>query len=236
MNSVKGPNVRVVEMRATSGLDFKAFLRFLRFLRSNQFDLIHNNTRTYFGHLALIFTTRGVPRLYQEHGGLHTEGDLRRSYFSYRLFGYFYDAFLTVSDSTMRCIEQAGVSAHRITNIGNPIDFEYFKPQLLKVDAKRKLGLSPYSPVVGTACRFVHQKDLPLFLRTAKEICSCMPDVHFALAGGGPNETMLRNLVAKLGIQSVVHFVGIRSDMPVVFRAFDVFLLTSYQESFGKTI
>jgi glycosyltransferase involved in cell wall biosynthesis len=223
-------------MRAVSGLDIKAFIRFIRFLRSNHFDLIHNNTRTYFGHLALIFAARGTPRLYQEHGDLHNEGDIIRSSLSYRLFHHFYDSFLTVSDFTKKCMERAGVSSQRITNIGNPIDFEYFKPQLLKADAKRKLGFSSDTSIVGTACRFVHEKDLPLFLRTAKEIHSSMPDVHFALVGGGPEERMLRNLVAELGLQLVVHFVEIRSDMPVVFRAFDVFLLTSYQESFGKTI
>ena len=236
INSLNGTNVRIVEMRAVSGLDIKAFIRFIRFLRSNHFDLIHNNTRTYFGHLGLIITARGIPRLYQEHGDLHNEGDIIRSSLSYRLFHHFYDRFLTVSDFTKKCMERAGVSSQQITNIGNPIDFEYFKPHLLKADAKRKLGFSPDTPIVGTACRFVHEKDLPLFLRTAQRIHFSLPAVHFALVGGGSDEPLLRKLAIELSIQSIVHFTGIRTDMPAVFRAFDIFLLTSYQESFGKTI
>ena len=236
INSLEGTNVRIVETKSHSGLDIKAFMRFIRFLRSDRFDLIHNNTRTYFGHLGLILAARGVPRVYQEHGDLHNEGDIIRSSLAYRLFHRFYDAFLTVSDFTKRCMERTGVPSRRITNIGNPIDFEYFKPQLPKGEAKRKLALSSEFPIVGTACRFVREKDLPLFLNTARQIHASMPDVHFVLAGGGPYERMLHNLVHDLGLQPVVHFVGIRSDMPVVFRAFDVFLFTSYQESFGKTI
>lgn len=48
VESILGPNVRAVEMRANSGLDMRACLRMIRFLRSNRFDVIHNNAMTYF--------------------------------------------------------------------------------------------------------------------------------------------------------------------------------------------
>ena len=74
VESILGPNVRAVEMRASSGWDMRAFLRLVRFLRANRFDVIHNNSITNFCHLALMLGARGTPRLYQEHGDIHTHG------------------------------------------------------------------------------------------------------------------------------------------------------------------
>ena len=124
----------------------------------------------------------------------------------------------------------------RVVNIGNPIDVDYFRPLFPRAEAKRILGFPRDARVVGTACRLVHQKDLPLFLRTAKAIHSVMPSVEFALVGSGREEPQLRQLAASLGLESVVHFLGSRTDMSTVFRSFDVFLLTSRGESFGRTI
>ena len=236
IDKLRAPNVKVVEMKAKSGLDILAFFRFLRFLRSNCFNLIHNNTRTYFGHLALALGAYKIPRLYQEHGEIHTYGDSFKSRLAYRLFSYFYSSFVTVSDDTIRSMQSVGVPKEKIANIYNPIDFRYFNNIFPKDEAKRMLGIDSETLIVGTACRFVHQKDLPLFLKTAKRINQVLPDVHFVLAGGGTEEQNLRMLVDVLDIKSVVHFVGIRTDMPIVFRSFDIFLFTSHQEPFGRTI
>ena len=64
VESILGPNVRAVEMRASSGSDMRACLRLIRFLRSNRFDVIHNNAMTYFCYVALMLGARGTPRLY----------------------------------------------------------------------------------------------------------------------------------------------------------------------------
>lgn len=227
--------VNVVEIGAASSLDIRAFLRFLKFLKSQRFDVIHNNTITYFGHIALALVKGDTPCIYHEHGGLHTHGDERKTRLFYKFFQGIYDLFLTVSDYTESSIEAAGVCKNKIENIGNPIDLKYMNLMMGKSDAKRLLGLDANLLMVGTACRFVHQKDLPLFLNTAKEINFLMPEVHFVLVGEGPDENDLRKLAQNLGIESVVHFLGPRNDIPVIFHAFDLYLLTSYQESFCRT-
>lgn len=236
INRFKAPNIKVVEMKAKSGLDILAFFRFLKFLCLNHFDLIHNNTRTFFGHLALALGAYKTPRLYQEHGEIHTYGDSFKTSLAYRLFSYFYSLFITVSDDTSHSMQSVGIPKEKIVNIYNPIDYRRFNNIFSRDEAKRMLGIHPGTFIVGTACRFVHQKDLPLFLKTAKRINQVLPDVHFVLAGGGIEEQNLRILANALDIKSVVHFVGIRTDMPIVFRSFDIFLFTSYQEPFGRTI
>lgn len=234
--AMRRPNVEIVELGAGSGLDAGAFVRLCAFLAKRRYHLIHNNTRTYFGHLAVLMTARKTPRLYQEWGDLHTEGDARLSGFSYRLFSWMYKRFLTLSEDTVDAMVAVGVDRSRVTNVANSIDVERFMPEFPKEKAKAALGLGAGDVVVGTACRFVPQKDLPLFLATAQHIHRARPHVRFVLVGGGRLEARLKSMAAELGLEEVIHFPGIRTDMPVVFRAFDVFCLTSHQESFGKTI
>lgn len=62
-----------------------------------------------------------------------------------------------------------------------------------------------------------------------------MPEIHFVLVGEGPDENELRKLTYKLGIEGVVHFLGPRNDISLVFHAFDLYLLTLYQELFCRT-
>lgn len=227
---------RVVEIRATSGRDFRAYLRFMRFLRCELFDLIHNNSITPFGHPALLLAARQTPRLYQEHGDIHTAGQEGKAALFYRLFKRAYPAFLTVSEETMQRMQDLGVPGHRITNVGNPVDCAHFTPALPRASARLDIGLSPAGPLIGTACRFVPEKDLPLFLEAARIIRSRVPEARFVLAGEGSEEPRLRGLVRELDLGGVTRFLPVQVNMPRFFRAMDVFMVTSQSESFGRAV
>ncbi len=235
-DAIAAMGVEVVSFGATSWHDLNAGVAFWRFLRQRSFDVVHNNARTLFGHLALLLATRGTPRIYQEHGDLHTEGDEFACRVFYRLFHRMYGSFLTVGDETVEAMVEAGVPRHLINNTASPVDLSYFRPELGRREAKRLLGLDPEAVVVGTACRLVHQKDLGLFMAAAGLIAQARPDVRFVIAGEGIEEQQLKTQASTLGLDQRLVFVGNRIDMPVVWRCFDLFLLTSRQESFGRTI
>lgn len=226
----------VVSFGATSWRDLKATRAFWRYLRKHRFDVIHNNARTMFGHVVIAVANRGAALIYQEHGDLHTEGDATASRAFYRLFRRLYGLFLTVGDDTLEAMVHEGVPRERIVNLESPIDLTLYEASLSRPEARAAMGLPPDGVFVGTACRFVHQKDLGLFLDAARWVGDSDPHVRFAIAGEGADEAVLRARVKILGLESRVWFVGSRSDMPVFWRAIDVFLMTSRQESFGRTI
>lgn len=236
VDSMLGPGVRAVEMRARRGWDATACIRLIQFCRSHRFDVIHNNAMTPFCHVSLVLGARGVPRLYQEHGDVHTHGDVGTARVFYRLCRGVYNQFVTVSDYTRQVMVDRGVSPRVVVDIGNPIDGAHYASSLSKADAKRRLGLPSDRPVVGTACRLVYQKDLPLFLQAARATSNLVPNVSFAVVGSGKEEARLREMARELGIGNVVHFLGSRTEMAEVYRSFDVFLLTSRGESFGRVI
>ena len=54
--------------------------------------------------------------------------------------------------------------------------------------------------------------------------------------GDGPLRETLTELVRSLGLDSRVHFLGVRSDVPDILRALDVFALTSLSEAASLTL
>lgn len=212
------------------------FVRLYKFLKNNRYDIVHNNIRTYFSHIALLLTQKKCHLIYQEHGDIHTSGEIFKSRLGYFLFSKMYSRFLTVSEDTRVIMKKAGVSLNRCENIDNPIALHEYDARTPKEIAKRAIGLAANSIIVGTACRLVKQKDLPLFLKTAKILNKAFPEIEYVIAGDGELKDKLKQLAKELDLEKVLHFLGIRNDMPVVYRAFDIFMLTSLQESFGKTI
>jgi glycosyltransferase involved in cell wall biosynthesis len=235
-DAIAAMGVEVVSFGASSWHDVAAAAAFVRFLRRRRFDVVHNNARTMFGHAALAIAGRKSALIYQEHGDIHTHGTELAARVFYRLFTWLYDRFLTVGDETLEAMVAEGVPRRLITNLASPVDLDHFSPGLDRGEAKARIGLPAAAVIVGTACRLVHQKDLGLFLETAGRVSAVDDDVRFVIAGEGEEEQTLRDQARALGLEARVAFIGNRTDMPVLWRAFDLFLLTSRQESFGRTI
>jgi glycosyltransferase involved in cell wall biosynthesis len=97
--------------------------------------------------------------------------------------------------------------------------------------ARRRLGLPSGSPIIGCAARLNRTKRLDL----AVALLPSLPRVHLALAGQGPEEEALRQLVADLDVGERVHFLGElpTTDIPDFLAALDVFVFPSEAETFG---
>jgi len=228
--------VRITTMGARSGRDPIALLRFFRFLRREAFDIVHDHTGTFLAAAAIGFGAPRARRIHQEHGAINVPQLRAQKRLFYRVCGGLYDRFIAVSSSIAREMTRAGVPDSRIETITNAVDPDRFSPQRSRRDAKRALGIPETMLTVGTACRFVPEKDLDLFLDVARIVSAERPDIAFVLVGAGPEAEPLRRRARDLGIQHSVRFLGERSDMATVWRAFDVYLFTSRIESFGRTL
>jgi glycosyltransferase involved in cell wall biosynthesis len=186
----------------------------------------------YFATHAIARAAGDVTKIFQEHslGSLHS-----RTLF-FKVFGSVYHRIIAVSNDTAQAVIKAGAAAEKVCVIGNPLDTRQFAPKLPRDEARAALGLRPGRFLVGSACRMAPEKDLSLFLHAARAIHAQRGDVGFALAGAGEQEGHLRRLTTRLGLDEVVAFLGVRNDMPVVWRALDVYLFTSLREPFGRTL
>ena len=96
--------------------------------------------------------------------------------------------------------------------------------------ARDSLGIDRASKVVSTVGRLTAIKQHHLFLEAARIIASHEPAALFLIAGDGELRPALEQTARDLGIADRVRFLGWRRDLPVIYGATDVFLLTSRNE------
>ena len=90
--------------------------------------------------------------------------------------------------------------------------------------------------IVGWAGRLDSVKNCLLFVDSASIIKERMPESRFLIAGDGEEREMLQKRSFDLGLSDCVMFLGDRDDMPDVMAAFDVFVLSSHNEGFGRVL
>jgi glycosyltransferase involved in cell wall biosynthesis len=114
------------------------------------------------------------------------------------------------------------------------IDLKKFSPSPQGPDNLRKtLGFQPRDLVVGTVARLVPDKGIECFLRMAASIRDARPDVRFLIVGDGPLRGEIERMAETLGIRASVVFTGLRTDVPDLMDAMDLFVLPTLREGFG---
>lgn len=139
-----------------------------------------------------------------------------------------------VKEAVMRKEE---VRTERIGVIYNGIDLQEFSNKLIsKEEAKRRLGVSPETPVVGMVSNLRPVKRLHIFLESAVIILRRFPETRFFIVGEGPQRRELESLVRRLGLTDSVVFAGGTAEVAAYLSAFDVGVLSSSSEGFSNSI
>lgn len=139
------------------------------------------------------------------------------------------DRIISVSDE-LRGQLMRNIPASKIVTIRNGIDEQSVLSCFSAQEAKRRLGMAPDCPVVGTVGRLDPIKRLDIFLLAAKRMSERLPDARFVIAGNGTEAASLGRLAANLGLNERVLFLGHRDDIYDVIRAMDIFVLCSDHE------
>jgi len=228
--------VHIDVLHFASGYDLVSGWRLCRFLRRTPCDVVHSHTPSALIALALAICRPRTPRIFHEHGAVMKRRGSWRARLSYRCVARLYDRFVAVSAPLVKDMTEATIARQRISVIENAVDAGACEAGCGRREARTRLGLSGEGLLVGTACRLAQEKDLGLFLRAARSVRAVRQDVRFVIAGAGPLAKDLRHLAQECGLGDAIVFLGPRTDMPVVWRAMDVFLFTSSMESFGRTL
>jgi teichuronic acid biosynthesis glycosyltransferase TuaC len=124
-------------------------------------------------------------------------------------------------------LEQIGLwLADKLEVVGNGVNIEAV------IDIEPNNRLEPYLLTVGYLIeRKAHKYVIQAFARLTKKY----PALKYVIIGDGPERKNLSDLVKKLGLQSKVRFLGIRSHKEVFLymKKCRVFVLPSWDEAFG---
>lgn len=124
-----------------------------------------------------------------------------------------------------------------IRNGANPKNFEQFYSDEALLEIRNELGKQAGDIYLFIAARLVYQKGIDTVMRALAVLPT---QVKFLIAGGGPEEAMLKSLASELGLSDRVIFLGAleRDDVPKYRNTIvsDIFVHPSRSEGLGNSV
>lgn len=132
-------------------------------------------------------------------------------------------------------VKRYKLSEARCTVIYNGVDCDQFSPingTALAGDVR--LQLMPNALVVGTVGKFRPEKRQQDLIEAIRIVRARGTPVAALLVGSGNEEATLKDLTHARGLENSVHFLGQLEDVRPALAAMDVFVLTSFSETFSN--
>ena len=125
--------------------------------------------------------------------------------------------------------------------IGNGVPIAAFSSS--DPESRPRLDLDPESKVIGFVGRLVKEKGVLDLVEAVGIVCRRIPNVQLLMIGGvlsserdQKTDRALRQRIDALDLRDIIHFLGIRDDLPKLLAAIDVLVLPSYREGMPRSI
>jgi glycosyltransferase involved in cell wall biosynthesis len=239
---LRGEGVEVACLERRPGRDPRAAWRMAAVLRRRGVEVVHAHQYTPFFYAALgalaLRRSRRPPVIFTEHGRHYPDivSSLRRA--ANRLvFARLAAAVNAVSGFSAESLRKVDGFARRpIEVIENGIELGRYEGPRDRRALRERLGLDPDRRYIANVARLHPIKDQAMLLRAFAAVAAARPDVDLMLVGDGALRGALGLLAEELGVAARVRFLGVRSDVPEVLAAVDVFALTSICEAASLTL
>lgn len=226
----------VATMRSLFSYLPAAVLQGLRLVRRCPFDVVN-------GHFALptgpasisVARLAGLPHVISLHGGDIFDPSKKLSPHRHRLFRWAVAGVLNGSDCVVAQSTNTRDNVYRYHRYKGAIEIIPHGIRIPDVPraSRDELGLPPDVFLTVTVGRLIERKAIHELVQTlAAEPCA---NVHLAVVGAGPLEKALRELVARLGFEERVHFMGFVDENTKwrILSVSDAYVSSTMHEGFG---
>lgn len=126
-------------------------------------------------------------------------------------------------------VRQIDADPGKVEVIYNAVDWAQLQTTMTREQVRASCGIPAAAPVAGILARLTEQKAHHHLLE-AMARTPALASLHLLIAGVGELRDDLQRRVESLGLQTRVHFLGMRRDVGNVLAAMDVFVLPSLWE------
>ncbi|HET9515573.1 MAG TPA: glycosyltransferase [Gemmatimonadales bacterium] len=141
---------------------------------------------------------------------------------------------IAISNAVRDSLYRSGIAPDRIVVIPPAIEVER-TAETRPADWK-PFGLAEPGSVAVAVAALTPEKGIDVLIEAATRLHRARPELHWVIAGGGPERRTLEARTMALNAGSYVHFLGqLRDPLPVIAAA-TVFVLPSREEGFGSII
>lgn len=187
----------------------------------------------------------GIPLKYAKKNGVpvriahaHSSNQTKNKKYLLKLF---YKRMIPIyATDFFACAEAAGkwmFGNQKFSVLNNAIDAQKYCYNVKTAGRIRtELNISEKTFVIGHVGRFGPEKNHDFIVKVFVEILKKVPDAKLLLIGAGDLQDTVKKQVDSLEIQDHVIFTGVRSDVPDLMQAMDVFLLPSLYEGLPVSV
>jgi glycosyltransferase involved in cell wall biosynthesis len=221
------------------GFDWKCVHRLKRLFSDHSVDIVHAHQCTPFAYaLATRFFGRRPPVLLTEHGRFFPDFPRRRRMLFNRLLTNSRDRFVAVGSSVRRAlIDNEGLPPGRVQIIVNGVS--HAVPTCSPAERatiRARLGVAEHEIVVVNVARLDPIKDHSTAVRAIRIAGERDPAIRMLIVGDGPERKAIEQAIRNEQTESRIQMLGLRSDVPELLAASDIFLLTSVSEGIPLTV
>ena len=131
----------------------------------------------------------------------------------------------------------AELARGKVHLLHNAVDTEFYRfSQSGRSRIRDEFGIGPAQLVIGHVGRFNHQKNHGFLLDVFAAVRQSRRDALLLLVGKGEREQEILERCRELGLEEAVIFAGVRSDVPELLSAMDVFAFPSFYEGMPNAV
>ncbi|MBX3441620.1 MAG: glycosyltransferase [Planctomyces sp.] len=240
---IERDDVKILEIRKSTGNDIVAVRRFAGMLREERPDIVHSHNWGTLAETVLARRWAGVPvHVHAERGTVM--GTLERTGFRPRLRSRIMNwslrrctAVITNAENTSRRIADAcGFPQRRVTIVPNGVEVPRVSDPEARHRLRRELGIPTDAFVVGSVGRLVGVKNFTLAIDALCQPALRPHAAHLILVGTGVEQARLSAFAAEREIANRVHLVGPQSNIGDWLLAMDAYVNTSLSEGMSQSI
>ena len=222
--------------------NYAAYKMLKQLLKEEHYDVIHCNTPVggILGRLAGIkYRKNGTEVYYTAHGFHFYKGAPRHNWFVYypieKYMACFTDKLITITQEDYNLAKKRfSCNVYRIHGVG--VDEKRFNPvsKSEKDQLKERMGFA--GPVILNVGELLPNKNQKMAIMMMKIVIKEYPTAILLIAGNGPEESNLMNLISETGLESNVKLIGYCTNIQEYQKIADISVACSLREGLPLNI
>ncbi len=211
--------------------------RFRKIIKDNNIDIIHFNAYSNFLDDYIIKNNK---KIFSFHAEMNREIEMigskrnnilkKLSFLGLNFFALTHEMYTDLKKY---------YNTDNVYLLNNGVDFKKnITSKFTKDDLCQELNVSSNSKFIVTVGRLHKVKNHERLIEIFDELHNIDKDYHLLIIGGNDDNRMqdLKLYVNQKKLEKYVHFLGVRSDVHNIVKLCDVFVLTSFSESFSLAL
>lgn len=233
ISTLKLTNSKVYPLSMKSEWDWKAVKEIRKIIQEENISLVHTHTGN--AH-SLAFFAKKKNDPWKLIVSRRVDFKIRKNFFSrWKYYSPLVDLYVCVSKYIHKLLIQEGVDPRKVITIQSGVDFSRFEKLTNRETAKKQLGISKKTIVLGIIAALVDHKDYPTLLKAISLLPNHL-DIKLLILGEGELKDSLIALSNQLQIQDKVQFLGFQPNIELYLSAFDIFCFSSKEEGLGTSV